>query len=41
MTELHTVEAALLSFNAARASYGLPPVDAIPSPRPDLTVVSS
>lgn len=33
-------DAALLSFNAARASYGLPPVAEIPKPRPNLTVVS-
>lgn len=34
-------DAALASFNAARASYGLPPVDEIPKPQPHLTVVPS
>lgn len=40
MTGFH-VDAALESFNAARASYGLPPVAEIPKPRPHLTVVPS
>lgn len=41
MENNQNTDAALASFNAARASHGLPPVAEIPKPGPQLTVVPS